>query len=262
MGDLNQDLLDLENESINDFKDLMFSFSYRSLINKPTRICSRYMSQTNTTTTSATCLTHIWTTTYDKDLSSAIITNAISDHLPVAQVTFLKNKPEFLDEKQPIRRVLNGRENRKFVANLESANLDKVVNEPDLNTAFTEFSKIINNCLPNSTKKASQKDRKKKKSKPWYDGELHLLKCKKERAHKKYIMTRSDSDKDKYNKLKKTYIKSLCHKENNFYKNIFHENQKNSRVMWTQINKLMGRKIKPKPCQSLLIGKETISEST
>ena len=260
MGDLNQDLLDLENESINDFKDLMFSFSYRSLINKPTRICSRYMSQTNTTTTSATCLTHIWTTTYDKDLSSAIITNAISDHLPVAQVTFLKNKPEFLDEKQPIRRVLNGRENRKFVANLESADLDKVVNEPDLNTAFTEFSRIINNCLPNSTKKASQKDKKKKKSKPWYDGELHLLKCKKERAHKKYIMTRSDSDKDKYNKLKKTYIKSLCHKENNFYKNIFHENQKNSRVMWTQINKLMGRKIKPKSCQSLLIGKKIISE--
>ena len=59
MGDLNYDLLDLENNAINNFKDLMLSFSYKSLINKPTRIAERNNAFTNTISASATCLIQI-----------------------------------------------------------------------------------------------------------------------------------------------------------------------------------------------------------
>ena len=85
MGDCNYDLIDLENNAICNFKDIMLSFSYRSLINKPTRIQERHNINTDTIRTSATCLDQIWTTNENTNITGAIITYSMSDHYPVCK---------------------------------------------------------------------------------------------------------------------------------------------------------------------------------
>ena len=78
-GDMNYDILDLDSQAEDLFKDEMFSYYYYPLINHPTRI----------TDTSATCIDHIWTNIKDRHITSGIFTDEIADHLPVFQVSDL-----------------------------------------------------------------------------------------------------------------------------------------------------------------------------
>ena len=81
MGDLNYDLLQDSHTFTDDFVDIMYDHSFYPIINKPTRI----------TQSSSTCIDHIWTNIQDKNISSAIITHKIADHLPVIQSTKTAN---------------------------------------------------------------------------------------------------------------------------------------------------------------------------
>ena len=81
MGDLNYDLLQDSHTFKDDFVDIMYDRSFYPIINKPTRI----------TQSSSTCTDHIWTNIHDKNISSAIITHKIADHLPVIQSTKTAN---------------------------------------------------------------------------------------------------------------------------------------------------------------------------
>ena len=81
MRDLNYDLLQDSHIFTDDFVDTMYDHSFCPIINKPTRI----------TQSSSTCIDHIWTNIHDKNISSAIITHKIADHLPVIQSTKITN---------------------------------------------------------------------------------------------------------------------------------------------------------------------------
>ena len=81
MGDLNYALLQDSHTFTDDFVDIMYNHSFYPIRNKPTRI----------TQSSSTCTDHIWTNIHDKNLSSAIITHKIADHLPVIQRTKIIN---------------------------------------------------------------------------------------------------------------------------------------------------------------------------
>ena len=257
MGDFNYDLLDNETDAVNEFKELMLGYTYISLINKPTRIAERHMTRTNTVSSSATCLDQIWTTVQKYDIRSAILTNAISDHLPVAQITFLTS-PEYYHTSKHLHKVLNSRQSRKFVDELNRANYESVVNEPNINIAFEKLSNIINNCIPEIANKTFKP--RKVPHKPWYDGELHSLKCKKERARKKSIATQNQNDVNKFKRLDKLYINMLMQKKNSFTKQVFIDYGKNSKLAWQHINKLMGRPKKSISIRSIKYKKELVSE--
>ena len=80
MGDLNYHLLQDSHTLMHDFMDIMYDHSFYPIINKPT-----------ITQSSSTCIDHIWTNIHDKNISSAIITYKIADHLPVIQSTKIIN---------------------------------------------------------------------------------------------------------------------------------------------------------------------------
>ena len=80
-GDLNFNLIDLDDNNINKFKELMIDSSFYSLINKPTRIGRA----------SATCIDHIWSNMYNDSIVSGIITEMIADHM----ITFQSSNLEF-----------------------------------------------------------------------------------------------------------------------------------------------------------------------
>ena len=167
MGDLNYDLLDLENNAINNFKDLMLSFSYKSLINKPTRIAERCNAITDTISTSATCLDQIWTTNPTTNINGTILTHAISDHLPVGEMTYFETS-EFPKNNRELKFILDYRTRKKCTCLLNQMDYTNVVNQLDINVALDELSNIINTCTAECMKKKSSCSNKNRKNEPWY----------------------------------------------------------------------------------------------
>ena len=74
-GDLNFNLIDMEDNNIGHFKEKMFDYSFYSLINKPTRITDK----------TATCIDHIWSNIFDDKIISGIFTEMIADHMATFQ---------------------------------------------------------------------------------------------------------------------------------------------------------------------------------
>ena len=72
-GDLNYDLLNLENTHVSNFVELMHENYYFPVINKPTRFSD----------SSATVRDHIWTNLHSHQIKSGAILDPLSDHLPV-----------------------------------------------------------------------------------------------------------------------------------------------------------------------------------
>ena len=64
-------MIDTEDSNTTLFSDIMFEHCFYPHINLPTRI----------TTTSATCIDHIWSNIYDCDVVSGIFSETISDHM-------------------------------------------------------------------------------------------------------------------------------------------------------------------------------------
>jgi len=70
-GDLNYNLINVDDSHMNSFSEVMFDNSFYPHVNLPTRI----------TGTSATCIDHIWSNIFSKDVVSGIISETIADHM-------------------------------------------------------------------------------------------------------------------------------------------------------------------------------------
>ena len=81
-GDFNINLLHCEtNSPTANFQNMLYSFFYSNLIDKPTRI----------TKTSQTLLDNIFTNSLDHTIHSGIMYSDISDHLPIFQFTLTES---------------------------------------------------------------------------------------------------------------------------------------------------------------------------
>ena len=128
-GDLNIDLLKHEShKSTRNFLDMMYSLDLYPLIDKPTRI----------TDSSATLIDNIFTNELHHYITSGMICNDISDHLPMFA----------LCEFNVTRRIVNGFQYVRTVnvdtfASLSSAlgqqSWENVVNTNDANQAYDTF---------------------------------------------------------------------------------------------------------------------------
>jgi hypothetical protein len=99
-----------------------------------------------------------------------------------------------------------------------------------------------------------------KNNKIWYSPKLHSLKCKKERAYKKFICTRNACDENRYKSLKKHYFKTLEDTRIKFHVNLFQKHIKDSKATWALINKLLGRKNKNTLCKKLILNDIEITD--
>ena len=87
-GDLNYNLIDIDDNHVDNFTSVMFDNSFYPHINQPTRI----------TATSATCIDHIWSNVFDRDVVCGIISETIADHT----ITFQYSDINY-DQLQPVK---------------------------------------------------------------------------------------------------------------------------------------------------------------
>ena len=145
MGDVNYDLLQDSHTFTDDFVDIMYDHSFYPIINKPTRI----------TQSSSRCIDHIWTNIHDKNLSSAIITHKIADHLLVIQSTKIINIKTAL----PYTRNFSKRNCTLFNEALSDIDPSDILHHTSADNAMDPFmqqySTLFNSHFP--LKKAKQK---------------------------------------------------------------------------------------------------------
>jgi hypothetical protein len=84
--------------------------------------------------------------------------------------------------------------------------------------------------------------RRKFRDNPWYGSELHLLKHKVLHLFKKWRSIMLDIDKDNYKALNAIYKTKLKQSENEYYINYLNKFKNKPKILWREINKLIGTK--------------------
>ena len=136
-GDLNIDLLKHESHnSTRNFLDMMYSLGLYPLIDKATRI----------TDTSATLIDNIFTNELHHNLTSGILFNDISDHLPIFALCEFNVTRRIVNGFQYIRTV-----NEDTFASLSSElgqqSWENVVNTNDANQVYDTFLNTFTTIL-------------------------------------------------------------------------------------------------------------------
>ena len=143
MGDFNINLLNYTNHALtSDFVDLMHSYSFISLINRPTRI----------TNNSATLIDNIFANKPNLNSFQGILVTDISDHLPIIYIDC--KIPSLSNDDFIHRRNLSPRNKQAFRNAIANLNWDEIYQETDMQLAFSMFySKFLHHYNTHFPKK-------------------------------------------------------------------------------------------------------------
>ena len=134
LGDYNINLLNYANHArTSDFVDLMHSFSFISLINRPTRITSN----------PATLIDNIFVNKPNLSSFQGILVTDISDHLPIIYIDC--KGPSLNNDDFIYRRNLSPRNKQAFRNALATLNWDEIYHETDMQMAFSRFHSVFLN---------------------------------------------------------------------------------------------------------------------
>ena len=238
-GDLNFNLVDTNDTSIENFKERMFDYSFYSLINKPTRITNK----------TATCLDHIWSNVFDDRIFSGIITEMIADHLATFQSCNIGFQVKDNEKKKEIREFQ--RINFKKLENaLEDTDINQILNCSDVDMAYEQ----LQNCIDNAIESSSFTQRKKiRDTNKWFDRELLQLRAKRQMLHHKKIKNNTNHNKLMYDNVKKLYEKLIIQKKKKYYQTLINEYNSDMRRTWGVINGLLGKSKRKEPITFLNI---------
>ena len=212
VGDFNLNINDLEDSHVVEFASKLYSKSFISLIDKPTRF------PRGNQISDPTCLDMIWTNNLSVN-SAGILDYDQSDHLPTfCTVDTNSTTPE--NEKIKIEtRPFSESNLSKFVAKLNDINWDNELDYNNIENSISDFSnkidEIYKTCFPLKIKYISPKRLKNK----WISQDVKKLINKKSEAFKKYRL--GLISKEENNRIKNEMSSKINKAKHEFYKNSF-----------------------------------------
>ena len=228
-GDFNLDLFRNNENSINDFINLMYSYALFPLITKPSRI----------TETTATLIDHIWTSQLESNVGNYIIHSDISDHFPIfSQFKINSSKP---DTRTHInKRIITPTALEQFNNELAHVNWNNVFTSSCPNYGYDifydEFNKLFEIHFPIRKTRINNKNVISPYITPALKSSIKE-KNRLERLAKKWPLTYENFYKKYRNKLTAT----LRAAKNKYYKDKLKENQGNPKNQWNIISSILGR---------------------
>ena len=164
LGDLNLNLLNLNDSHTVDLLNNMQSLSYRPLINKPTR----------STMNSATCINHIWTNNSSNHISGVFEYIQITDHNPIFASVKL-NSSNLVEHKTFRNNSLQNLSRLDYEMSLFTNRFYSQFNNNNVNESIYNFEHAFyqsyDQCCPIQTKQVSQNTL----NKPWITPDIVLL---------------------------------------------------------------------------------------
>lgn len=227
-GDFNLDLLKGNNHNVQEFVNIMSSFSLFPFITRPTRV----------THTSATLIDHIWSTQLEGNTGNYIIQTDITDHFPTIsqfQLEHAPQKPDFV-----FKRVITSVSLEYFIAELALQNWNNVVHTTCCNRAFDAFYEKFYELFQNHFPITKCRLNKKVEISPYITFGLKKSikeKNRLERLAKKWPITFGNI----YRKYRNKLTSTLRAAKDLYYKKQLNENQGNPRKQWNTVNSILGR---------------------
>src|SRR6267154_2772610 len=200
---------------------------------------------TRITDTSATIIDHVY---FRSNLSikdcciddalNGCLSVDISDHLAnFVVLPFLKSK--IINKDRPVTRIFSNSSKAKFNNLLLNTDWStRVYSHTDVNIAYTNFLSILTiyyeECFP-----LTKISRKRIKDKRWITPELIKSSNHKNALYKKWIMSKTSTDKDKYKAYLKIFNKSISAAQKIYYHQAFDSNLNSIKTLWKEINNLV-----------------------
>lgn len=245
IGDININTLGSQKIS-NEYLNMLYSHGFESRINLPTRV----------TSTSSTCLDHIFVKSRNNVGGLAgVYRTALTDHFPV----FFMWDYDLQDAQinSDVDSNVNGASCKpvtnfeKLLQVIQSEKWDELYEQTDVNLALDYFITILKKRVDECTDfKQIKNNAKTRKLKPWMTKGLLVSIRKRDNMHKRIVRLSRDiycfgneieTLKEKY-KLYRRYLSRLINQTKwSYYKKIMQENCNNPKKFWGIINELTGR---------------------
>ena len=228
-GDFNINLLG-SNMHIDNFRNMLYSFSFYPMISKPTRVSDH----------SETLIDNIFSNT-KQTTSSHIFRVDISDHYPVAIISEnirydRKNRNDIYKRDTRASHLMNMR------AELRVTSWNDIMSDNNVHSAYTHFhNKLIDifdrHCPIRRVKTKMNLDKS-----PWITpGVLKSIK-KKNVLFCAYKRNPNDHNLNKYRNYKNILTTVVRQAKSSYYSDYFTANKNNSKKMWSGINSVLNRK--------------------
>ena len=231
-GDINIDLLKTGDPDATQLMNLMHSYNLYCIINKPTRV----------TETSATLIDHIWVSNCEKVNSTYIVIDDQTDHFPVEGHIQCTQKIK-LPIQYRNKRLFNENSKIAFQSELSDVSWTNVYQSADANEAYTifidKFKSLFEKHFPVKRIRMTTKTRDEAYLTPAMKDSLR----EKRRLHrlaKKYPLTYYDT----YLRHRDTCNNAIKVAREQYYQEKMQASASNTRSLWREINKVMGRGIR------------------
>jgi hypothetical protein len=221
MGDFNYDLFKIENDHYTEcFLEILYCNSFMPLINRPTRITDQ----------SSTLIDNIFFNDFFKtDTEQGILITDLSDHFPI----FCQLKLNVKNVAPPVRlkRNFSERNTSLFVERMEQIEWTQVYNNPDCQSAYSGFHKIVSSTFSDSFPLVTLRSRYRDKL-PWLTPQLRHLIKRKNKLYKRSLKNPTLYNLNVYKQLKRKLNNDLRLAEKNYFQNLFDRYKNDPKKTW------------------------------
>ena len=245
LGDFNLNYGDCDDSSVLEFCSNLYSRSFISLINKPTRFPTGNLNSTPTT------LDMIWTNSLNVSFCG-VLDFDVTDHLPTFSILKLPNIEGKSDKIKIQSRPYTEENLQKFCSDLAEINWNEELNYDDIENCIIIFSQKMNlsyqKCFPIKTKFISNKRLNNK----WLGQGLKHLINKKSQAFKQF--RNGQISKEENNRIKNEINSKIRKAKFDYFRCSFERFKGNMKKSWNLLSNLMGRKKNKREIITLLDG--------
>lgn len=252
MGDYNLNLLTCDgNSCIDDFLNLLVSFSLMPLITKPTRVSEN----------SSTLIDNIFTNLQPFP-DAGIIISDLSDHFPIYAKMPL-SKPSFITRQNKHARRSNPENIAKLKEALIATDWSDVLLDQNVDSSFENFFRkfilLYDENIP-ICKRDSGNHRKIPRM-PWITRSLLKSINKKNKLYYKYKTTKSEQSRLNYTRYRNTLTTTLRVSKKNYYSTQFQATLNDIKGTWKVIKNIFKSNSKTSSIRSLQIDGELVDDT-
>ena len=232
-GDFNIDILNPHgNNKTNNYIDIMFTNNLFPVITKPSRI----------TTDTATLIDNIYTNALEKQITSGLLINDITDHLPVFAMFphYLRNKSKPINHSYVTTRRRTPDAINALKADLQMQTWSEVYTTIDPNESYNAFLSIIMHLYDKHCPlKKTLHTNKQKQEKPWITRGLNNACKKKNLLYKNLLKDRNNETETRYKKYKNKLTNIIRISKKDYYHKILEQQKNNIQGTWKILNNII-----------------------
>ena len=248
MGDYNVNLLNCESHpQTNEFIDLMYSFSFHPLIDKPTRITSH----------SSTLIDNIFINRF-KDHNAGILYTDVSDHFPIFAIDKVDCDIETNLFPLTFRRV-NDRLTDQFNEILANKDWTELYSIDSSEDGYTHFMLFIQNAY-NQTFPLTETRQKRKKDKPWITSAIRNSIRVKNKLYKQYHRIPTVYNEIRHKTYKRVLKKLIEISKKQHYNLALVQHKGNLKQTWRLLKEVIGVPNKKDISKTFKVNHKTLTE--